>query len=197
MSEFVRLRKKAKSDPKYKYELHKLETLCMEKFRYLITMRTNKYKGFSNHEDLVQEGYEALLKAMSNYNPNKGNFFWWVHKYIDTRISRSANLHTTIRYPLKFAKNTPPHKESTMPIMIEPKFNPDTMLEDDQLRRAVETAMMDLNPDQREVVSLAFGFNGDKPLSINKICKRKNLSRPSCMKTINSALGVIRDKIKL
>jgi DNA-directed RNA polymerase sigma subunit (sigma70/sigma32) len=84
-----------------------------------------------------------------------------------------------------------------MPIMIEPRFNPDVILEDDQLKRAVEIAMKDLSTDQREVVSLAFGFTGDKPLSINKICKRKNLSRPSCMKTINSALGVIRENIKL
>src|SRR6202046_3279692 len=91
MSEFVRLRKKAKSNPKYKFELQKIENLCMEKFRYLVTMRTNRYKNFSNHEDLIQEGYEALLKAMNSYNPNKGNLFWWIHKYIDTRISRSAN----------------------------------------------------------------------------------------------------------
>lgn len=178
-------------------EYNKHQNLCMQKFRYLVSMRTNKYKGFSNYDDLNQEGFEALCKAMNNYKPNRGSFFWWAHKYIDTRISRSANLHTAIRYPLKFAKTTTPHKESQIPIMIEPRFNPDKILENTQLKNAVESALGTLNNEQRDIISLAFGFTGDKPLSINKICKRKNLSRLHCMKTINNALSLIKDNLKL
>lgn len=178
-------------------EYNKHQNLCMQKFRYLVSMRTNKYKGFSNYDDLNQEGFEALCKAMNNYNPKRGSFFWWAHKYIDTRISRSANLHTAIRYPLKFAKTTTPHKESQIPVMIEPRFNPDKILESTQLKNAVESALSLLNTEQREIISLAFGFSGDKPLSINKICKRKNLSRLYCMKTISNALTLIKDNIKL
>lgn len=176
---------------------NKHQNLCMQKFAYLVKMRTNKYKGFYNYDDLNQEGFEALIKAMNNYNPKKGSFFWWAHKYIDTRISRSANLHTAIRYPLKFAKTTTPHKESQIPVMIEPRFNPDKILETDQLRRAIEAAMHLLNTEEKEIISLAFGFSGDKPLSINKICKRKNLSRLTCMKAISNALTLLRENIKL
>lgn len=190
-----RVEKKRTKTNLQKLELHEKE--CMEKFRYLITMRTGKYKSFANYDDLNQEGYEALLKSMKNYNPTKGIFFYWAHKYIDTRISRSANLHTAIRYPLKFARHTTPHKESTIPVMIEPRFNPDKILESKQLRNSIASAMQYLDNEEKDIVTMAFGFTGDKPLSINKICKRKKISRMTCIKAITSALGTLKEKIKL
>src|SRR5579885_2444090 len=139
MTKLIDLRTQAKSsdDPKITAQLKRHEQICIEKFRYLVTMKTGRYKAFSNYEDLNQEGLEALIKAMANYNPNKGSFFWWAHKYIDTRISRSANLHTTIRFPLKVAKETAPHKESVLPVLVEERYCPDKELEESQLNYSV------------------------------------------------------------
>src|ERR1700690_2536210 len=129
MIKLIDLRSKVKEDASLGAEIRAHEKICIEKFKYLVTMKTGRYKIFNNYEDLNQEGYEALIKAMKNYNPKKGSFFWWAHRYIDTRISRSANLHTTIRYPLKVAKNNAPHKESVMPLLIEENYCPDKELE--------------------------------------------------------------------
>jgi RNA polymerase sigma factor (sigma-70 family) len=160
-------------------------------------MKTGRYKTFSNYEDLNQEGFEALIKAMTNYNPKKGSFFWWAHRYIDTRISRSANLHTTIRYPLKVAKNNAPHKESVMPLLIEEVHCPDKELEGCQSSYAIQQAFALLTEDQKNIINLVYGFDGDKPMSINKICKKLNISRLSCIKTIDSALSMMKEKIKI
>lgn len=199
METFIELRAKAhesnSEEDRVNFEKH--ERICIEKFTYLVTMKTGKYKSFSNYEDLNQEGMEALVKAMKNYNPKKGNFFWWGHKYIDTRISRSANLHTTIRYPLKVAKATAPHKESILPLLIEEQYCPDKELEASQTSHAVETALNSLNEEQKNIVNLAYGFNGEKPLSINKICKKLNISRLNCIKLINSSLTILKENIKL
>lgn len=199
MTKLIDLRDQLKisEDAKIKNELKRHEQICIEKFRYLVTMKTGRYKAFSNYEDLNQEGFEALIKAMNNYNPKKGSFFWWAHKYIDTRISRSANLHTTIRYPLKVAKAATPHKEAVMPLLIEERYCPDRELEESQLNHAIQGAVSILTPEQREVISLAYGFDGDKPMSINKICKKLNISRLSCIKTINSALSLMKENIKV
>jgi RNA polymerase sigma factor, sigma-70 family len=193
----LRVQVKESADPKIISELKKHEKICMEQFRYLVTMKTGRYKAFSNYDDLNQEGFEALVKAMNNYNPKKGSFFWWAHKYIDTRISRSANLHTTIRYPLKVAKQTTPHKESVMPLMIEERHCPDKELEESQVTSAIYSAVSKLTNEQKEVINLAFGFDGDKPMSINKICKKLGISRLSCIKTINSALSSMKENIKI
>lgn len=199
METFIELRSVAEETKNeediLKFKQH--ERLCIEKFTYLVTMKTGKYKSFSNYEDLNQEGMEALVKAMKNYNPKKGNFFWWGHKYVDTRISRSANLHTTIRYPLKVAKATAPHKESILPLLIEEQYCPDKELESSQTMHAVETAMNTLSAEQKNIINLAFGFDGEKPLSINKICKKLNISRLNCIKLINGSLIALKDNIKL
>ncbi len=198
MTKLIQLREISKSsnDSKVLLELKRHENICIEKFKYLVTMRTSRYKAFSNYEDLNQEGFEALIKAMNNYNPNKGSFFWWAHKYIDTRISRSANLHTTIRYPLKVAKDNTPHKEAIMPTLIEERHCPDKELEDVQTHNIIQNVFSSLSKEQREIVELAFGFDGDKPMSINKICKKLQISRPFCIKTINNALSIMKEKIK-
>lgn len=199
MIKFIRLREEVKvsSDPKLISEFKKHEQTCIEQFKYLVTMKTGRYKAFGNYEDLNQEGYEALCKAMVNYNPTKGSFFWWAHKYIDTRISRSANLHTTIRFPLKVAKENTPHKESVLPTLIEERYCPDKELEESQLMHSIEEAMSSLTEEQKTIINLAYGFDGDKPLSINKICKKLSISRLSCIKSINAALSSLKDKIKL
>lgn len=188
---------KGSEDKKVLRDLKNHERICMSKFSYLVTMKTGRYKSFSNYDDLNQEGFEALTKAMNNYNPKKGSFFWWAHKYIDTRISRSANLHTTIRYPLKVAKENTPHKESVMPLLIEERYCPDKELEECQSSHAVQQALASLTEDQRNVVSLAYGFDGDKPMSINKICKKLNISRLSCIKTMNGALSSMKGSIRI
>jgi RNA polymerase sigma factor (sigma-70 family) len=199
MARLIHLRKRVR---KYKtpnairkYQTH--QKLCMEKFKYLITMHTDKYRGFFNYEDLNQEGFEALLKAMKNYNPEKGSFFWWAHKYIETRISRTANLHTTIRYPLKYAKAHPPHKEANLPTIIETRFCPDISLENTEIRSIIQKSMKRLNKEQKKVVKLAFGFTGDKPMSINKICKKMKISRINCIKSINGALDILKQHIRI
>lgn len=199
MIKLIDLKAKAKTseDTKIISELKKHEQICMEKFRYLVTMKTGRYKAFSNYDDLNQEGFEALVKSMNNYNPKKGSFFWWAHKYIDTRISRSANLHTTIRYPLKVAKATTPHKEAIMPLMVEERYCPDKELEDSQTTQAIQGAIGLLSKEQKEVINLAFGFDGDKPMSINKICKKLSISRLNCIKTINNALSTMKENIKI
>lgn len=193
----LRTQVKESGNPKIASELKKHEKLCIEKFKYLVTMKTGRYKTFSNFEDLNQEGFEALIKAMSNYDPKKGSFFWWAHKYIDTRISRSANLHTTIRYPLKVAKQNIPHKESIMPVLVEERYCPDKQLEIHQVNFAIENAMDCLSKQQQEIINLAYGLDSDKPMPINKICKKLNISRVSCVKTINNALSLMKDNIKI
>jgi RNA polymerase sigma factor (sigma-70 family) len=199
MTTFIELKNRSEETKKEEdiQSFKKHEQLCIKKFYYLISMRTNKYKGFSNYEDLNQEGLEMLVRAMNNYNPNKGNFFWWAHKYIETRIVRSANTHTVIRYPLKFAKANVPHRETKMPVFKEEKNTPDKLTELLEITKVIDVAMENLNDEQRKLVNLVFGVDGDKPMSISKVCRKMKLSRFHCMKMIDGALDVLKKNIRL
>lgn len=199
METLIALRTKAQETQNKKdiLQFKKQQQLCVEKFSYLITMKTAKYRAFSNYDDLNQEGFEALLKGMKNYDPKKGNAFWWFHRYIDTRIARSANLHTTIRYPLKVAKKDIPHKEFVMPHLIEEQYCPDKELESAQSLTNLDQAFSALDDTQQKIIDLAYGLTGDKPMSVNKICKKLSISRSLCLKTIDSALSVMKSNIKV
>lgn len=178
-------------------ELKKHETICANKFSYIIHIHTAKYKNFSNYEDLLQEGYVALINALSNINPNKGNVFFWLHKYTSTRISRCANLHTTIRYPLKVAKEIPPHKENVMPVMLEEKLIPELEVETAEVSHLIANIIEELQPQEQEVIKLYFGFEGLKKLSVNKICKELKISRKRCLELINSGVEYLKNNIEL
>jgi len=193
---FLRNEYKKTNDQKIKRELDRHEKKCVADFKYLVSMKTGRYKSFSNYEDLNQEGFEALVKAIKTYKPDKGSFFAWAHHYIGTRISRSANLHTTIRYPLKVAKNNVPHKEAVMPTLIEDRYCPDKQLENCELQYTIDNAINKLTDIQQEIIKLAYGFDTDKPVSINKICKKFGISRANCIKIINNALISMKDNIK-
>ncbi len=176
-------------------DLKRHEELCIDKFRYLITTRTARYKSFSNYEDLCQEGYEALLKAMINYDPNKGSFFWWAHKYIDTRIARAANSHSTIRYPMKVAKEQVPHKENTMPTMIEERYCPEKEYNKAEVNDVVFSSLSALNEQDRNVVKMVYGFEGDKPMSMTRICRTLKISKGAAARSLENALGVLKNGI--
>ena len=196
MIKLIKLRKKVKNDPSLTEELKNHEKLCVEKFSYLVSMRTGRYKSFNNYEDLNQEGFEALLRGMKNYNPKKGSAFWWFHRYIGTRIARMANLHCTIRYPLKIAKEHAPHREFMFPLMIEDRFCPDKQVEQNCVIQVIQNNLKQLNKKQQEVLKLAYGFDGDKPMSVNRICKKLKLSRTHCLKIMDTAFEIMRDNIE-
>jgi RNA polymerase sporulation-specific sigma factor len=194
--ELKELQEKSKKDPSVIRKLRSHESICISKLKYLITMKLGRYKNFSNYEDLYQEGCEALLKAIKTYDPSKGSVFWWFHKYIDTRISRSANLHTTIRYPLKVAKEQTPHKECIMPNLVEENNCPHKQLELMQNKQMIEETMKYLSNKQRQIITMAFGIDGDKPCSTNKIARRAKISRTSVLRELRSAICILKENIK-
>lgn len=195
MKELISLRDKAKKtkDPQVikSFRLH--EKKCIDKFKYVIKMKTYRYKSFSNYDDLNQEAHEALLKAMSNYNPKKGSFFWWCHKYIDTRISRTANLHTTIRYPLRVAKETTPHKEQIPKNLVDFRLNPEKSFEYMETKFLINEALDKLPQTQKQIMTMVYGVSGDKPASINKVCETLDISRSFCLKEMKSASLKIKE----
>lgn len=196
MSKFLELKEQLKTskDNKLKREFDAHQAKCISQFNYLISMRTAKYRAFLNYDDLNQEGFEALLKAMNNYNPKKGSFFWWAHKYIETKISRSANLHTTIRYPLKFAKNQAPKRESLLKHTELLQVNED-LFEKRQTEYVINKHVANLADKEKQIITLMYGLDGEEPKSIGAICKELNIPRSSCIKLANNSLKTIKKNL--
>lgn len=173
------------------------ENLCLQQFKYVIDMHADRYKHFPNYEDLVQEGYIALLSAMKNYNPTKGSFFWWAHKYVATKVQRSANTHTAIRFPLSYAKKHQPRKENNLPIMVDTKSRPDTTLEEIETINIINNATSKLDEFHKKVVDCFYGLDTGSEGSINKVCRQLKISRDECIEALGNALEIMKQHIEL
>lgn len=195
--ELVRLRDRSQKTKSaaIKQKYLDYQKFCMEKFKYLITMRVNKYRKFSNHKDLEQDGFEALILALRTYNPDKGSFTWWADKYISTRVSRAANAHSTIRFPLKKARELKPFKTATIPVIVD--MQPDALesIQTSETTSYVSKAILELPEDHQKLINLIYGFQGMKPHSIGNALKELSLSRPQCLRILEEAKTKLKEKL--
>lgn len=196
MKKFIQLRdnmQKTNSSKDIKlFKAH--EKICISKFKYLIDMRTSKYKNYSNYDDLCQEGMIALLNAMKNYNPKKGIFFYWAHRYIETKIVRMANNHSVIRFPIKAARINPPKRESTIPVIID-FMSPDKIFESSELKEQIKNSINHLEAHDKKIVNMLYGFDGEKQTSITNICKDLKIKRDDCLKSLGNSFDILKTKI--
>lgn len=190
---FITLRDQANTSSTTKKEYLSYQNYCVEKLRFLVVNKANRYRQFSNHPDLEQDGLEALILALKTYNPNKGCFSWWADKYINTRISRAANNHSTIRFPLKKARlGLKPYKTNSMPVMIDEAISVDKILEITEQNEMIQKAIKQLSQEQQNVVCMVYGFNGIKQYSINSLVKHLSISRSQCVKILEEAKNQLK-----
>lgn len=168
---------------------------CITKLQPLVLRRVAKYRKFSNYPDLEQDGFEALLMSLNTYKPEKGLFSIWADFYIKTRVSRAANAHSTIRVPIKKARDVKPYKTSSMPIMEDTGKNPFEALEEQESCNSLMSAVDELPPEQREVVTMTYGLNGSRPNTAGNVMERLSISRQQYTKLLTQAKSAIKKQL--
>lgn len=195
--ELIHLRDKSKKskNPAIKQKYLEYQKFCIDKFGYLVNIRVSKYRKFPNFKDLEQDGYEALVLALKTYNPSKGSFTWWADKYISTRVSRAANAHSTIRFPLKKARDLKPFKTATIPVLID--LQPDALesIQTFEKTNHILKAIKELPESHQKLINIIYGFQGMKPHSITNAIKTLSISRPQFIKTLEEAKVQLKEKL--
>ncbi len=171
------------------------QNYCVSKFGYLVKIKAAKYRKFSNHSDLEQDGSEALILSFNTFDPDKGSFSWWADKYISTRISRAANAHSTIRFPIKKAKDLKPYKTSTIPVIIDESQDPLRAVENIENSEYINRAISGLSDSHRNVINMTYGFNGVKERTVGAVLKDLDITRPQYTKLLREAKEQIRQQL--
>ena len=193
LNKFVELRDKRKKSrsKKVQAQYEKYHAMCTSKLDYLVEVRTRKYKGFSNYDDLRQDGRLALMLALNSFDPTKGNFYWWASQYIKTKISREANRHSTLKIPIKKTKTLTPYKVSQLPIIVDEEPDGLEFTEVEQIKNRVRDAIDRLPEEQQTVIKL-YGY---RSYSIGKICDEMDISRANCVKMLNEAKESLKQNL--
>lgn len=164
---------KSKKD---KIKLINHENKMIKKLNYLVLNKTKNYKKFPNYEDLNQDGLEALVMGLKSFDKSKGSIFWWLHKYIDTRIHRSANAYSTVRVPLAVAKKMPPKIDQMSPTIESKKDNQETIFINNENKKLLKRYANELNLEDQELFNDLIGIDKDS-LSVDEYSKKTGLNK--------------------
>jgi len=188
INKYVDLRDQVKASKVQTREFIAQKNLCIEKFGYIIQTRIARYRNFSNYDDLKQEGLIGLLFALDNFDPSKkAPFFYWAHQYIDTRIARAANCHSTIKFPMHLAKGISPFKEDKMPNIMDTKTDPEISYQKKELNN--------LSENERKILSMLYGID-NKKMNIDQISKEIGLELDVCKKYMRTGIAKMKAKLK-
>ena len=193
--EYLALKEQSEKDPSLEAQFKQFQNYCVDKLKYLVQIRAAKYKKFSNYPDLAQDGFEALILAFNTFDPDKGCFTWWADKYISTRISRAANAHSTIRFPIKKAKELRPYKTSTIPVMIDWEADPFASAQQKEDKERIREALKKLPEQHRIVLNKTYGFNGERPRPVKEVIAELDISRPQYTKILREAKEHVKQQL--
>jgi RNA polymerase sigma factor (sigma-70 family) len=151
---------------------------------FLIQSRLKPHRGAAFYDDLFQEGRLGVMRALEDFDPERGkNFFKFAKWHIQTRIRRYL-LREMRR------KETP---------VAEPRPADDMIAEgaDDRMERLegqhVLMGALDFLPDKdRRVIFMRFGLDGSGPQTCQQVGQQLGISRQRVQQIESKALKSLR-----
>jgi DNA-directed RNA polymerase specialized sigma subunit len=183
VEKYIFLKQKAKTNIKEKNEFLVFEKEFVFHMNHIIDLYTYKYKRFSNYEDIRQESFESLMLAVDSFKKSKGKFVGWVKMYSKTKASRQANKHSTIKIPMKNAKDTPPIKVAMEDLPVEDlmrsssaKDSPEQTAIKNDLWSKVHKSFHKLSEKELKIIQYHFSVDNGEYANIAELCSSLSLS---------------------
>jgi RNA polymerase sigma factor (sigma-70 family) len=164
----------------------------IRKYKNLVHKLAHRYPHL-DHEDLVQEGFLAVLDAVESYDEDKGaSFFTWLYWVIrgrNTKFSRKFSCNT---YSLDYIYQG----EGGLPLvdlLVDEETEIVVPEEYDRLMDAVKIVRECTSNDRSyQIVSERVGLNGDRPLANEEVAAKHGISKQS----VSNCMGRFRKRAK-
>ena len=139
--------------------IKQIQNQIVQEVSFLVYSLTNKYKRFSNYEDLVQEGFIGLIKAARTFDYTLyPNFFVFAHQRIINGIRRSAKKYDVVYNPGK-VKTVYCDSESMYQEVTDEDLNLDEVLIRKESTERVNKVVNTLPTRERKIMQSLFGIN--------------------------------------
>jgi len=144
--------------------------IITKKLSYMVLARIKKHRRAEYYEDLIQEGMIGLIKAVADFDYNRGpNFFKFAEWHIQNRIRNFWKWHNRAPMFLKKNKELKRIKEEILDI--------NALLEKLEGNNVIAKAVNKLPEILRNVISMKFGIFTDEEHTFEEIGDDINLSR--------------------
>ncbi len=122
-------------------------------------------------------------------SPNPGE----IARELDLEPAQIREYLSIARQPISLDVRVGDNQDTELSELLEDDgVSPDGYATQELLRQDLHNLMADLTPQQQEVISLRFGLNDGKELSLAKIGQRMNLSRERVRQLEHQALAHLR-----
>jgi RNA polymerase sporulation-specific sigma factor len=146
-------------------------------------------------EELISEGYVALVEAAKSYQESKGKFPAYAGTAIRNQIKRFLNKQPTNQMSTETVIGA--EGMTLLDTLIDPNaIDPEAKLLKRELIQTMKTALTRLDPEDELIIKQYFGLDGIERMTMPQIGKYLGLTKQGVDHRINRSLEFIRNFIR-
>jgi RNA polymerase sigma factor (sigma-70 family) len=158
-----------------------MERLLGEHAGLIVLIVRRQWPGQADYADLIQEGRIGLWLAIQHFDPGRGfTFSTYAARAIRNRVWNAVKQAAKAQGWLE-----PQRAGDSLSVIL-------AAWQQEQLHQALEDELGCLPESLRQVIALAFGLDGQPPLSLAAIGRRLGVTRERVRQLRNEALGILR-----
>lgn len=167
-----------------------IQNKIVERLSFLVYSNAKMYRGFPNHEDLVQEGFIGLLRAVRKFNRTLfPNFFVYSEGWIRHSVKRAASHFDVVFNPNKirvvYAEPSEIGEEET-------NDTPEEVFFEKEKSQKINEVLDEFPDRDREIVKRIFGLGKYRPQTLREIGPMFNLSHERIRQIKNKVITKLR-----
>jgi len=170
--------------------VRKRQNDIVDKLAFLVYGHARPYRNFSNYEDLVQEGFVGLLKAVRKFQWARfPNFFVYSNQWIRHNIKYAASRFDVVYNP---NRNRVIYSEPTEEEEVPLEELPEEVVFNKERAIYVDKVLSELPRRDREIVQMIFGLGGYRAQTLREIGPQFNLTYERVRQIKNNVIDRLR-----
>jgi RNA polymerase sigma factor (sigma-70 family) len=134
-----------------------LQNSLIQSLGFLVQANIRRYRSFSNYEDLSQEGYMGLLKAVRRFDYKRfPNFFVFASQWITNSVKRAAKKYDVVYNP---NRTKTVYLGDTELEETDAENDLDELLTAKERNTKVKAALVGLTEREHTIMASLFGMN--------------------------------------
>lgn len=177
------------SQDKIKSVVIKKQDEIINKLSFLVYNQVKQYRNFPNYDDLIQEGFVGLLKAVRRFKWDRfPNFFVFSDQWIRHYVKRAASRFDVVYNPNKDRVIYAEQGEDE----IDLDENPEKVIWNHEREENINKILNELPERDKDIVCKLFGLNGYKSQTLRELGLSFGLSHERIRQIKNNVLRKLK-----
>jgi len=176
-------------------KIEDINTRILQGFKGIVYNNAKKYKRFSNHEDLVQEGFVGLIKAIRKFDPSVfPNFFLYSKKWVSHSIKRAASKFDVVYNPnkMRVVYALPSENDKEM----QENYTPEDVFFTKETGYKIDVALNNFSCRDKDIMKRLYGLGDYYPHTLREIGPIYNLTHERVRQIRNKTINRLKkDKV--